>query len=76
MKWLTRSFTGLLAGLICLDCLNAEDWPGWRGPRGDGVSLEQTAPVTWGPTENLRHGRFLSPAAEDPRLSSAAPMPF
>lgn len=26
---------------------HAEDWPGWRGPRGDGSSLERNVPVTW-----------------------------
>jgi outer membrane protein assembly factor BamB len=25
----------------------AENWPGWRGPRGDGTSLEKGVPVTW-----------------------------
>jgi outer membrane protein assembly factor BamB len=25
----------------------AEDWPGWRGPRGDGSSLEKNVPVKW-----------------------------
>ena len=26
---------------------NAEEWPGWRGPRGDGTSLEQNVPQKW-----------------------------
>ena len=25
----------------------AENWPGWRGPRGDGTSFEQSVPTTW-----------------------------
>ncbi len=25
----------------------AEDWPGWRGPRRDGVSREQSVPQSW-----------------------------
>ncbi|MDA1163272.1 MAG: PQQ-binding-like beta-propeller repeat protein [Planctomycetota bacterium] len=25
----------------------AENWPGWRGPRGDGTSLEKNVPVAW-----------------------------
>lgn len=25
----------------------AENWPGWRGPRGDGTSLETGVPVRW-----------------------------
>lgn len=25
----------------------AENWPGWRGPRGDGSSEESKVPVTW-----------------------------
>lgn len=24
-----------------------ENWPGWRGPRGDGTSLEQNVPTKW-----------------------------
>ena len=31
----------------------AEDWPGWRGPRGDGTSLEANVPLRWSATENV-----------------------
>jgi outer membrane protein assembly factor BamB len=31
----------------------AEDWPAWRGPRGDGISHETNAPLRWSPTENI-----------------------
>lgn len=27
--------------------LHAENWPGWRGPRGDGSSTEQNIPIEW-----------------------------
>lgn len=29
---------------------NAENWPGWRGPRGDGTSLETQVPTKWDAT--------------------------
>lgn len=29
---------------------NAEAWPVWRGPRGDGTSIEQDVPTNWDPT--------------------------
>jgi outer membrane protein assembly factor BamB len=32
----------------------AENWPGWRGPRGDGTSAEKNLPTTWSPTDNIR----------------------
>jgi outer membrane protein assembly factor BamB len=32
----------------------AENWPGWRGPRGDGTSMETKVPVRWGATENIQ----------------------
>jgi outer membrane protein assembly factor BamB len=31
----------------------AENWPGWRGPRGDGTSLEKNVPVKWSGTKNV-----------------------
>ena len=31
----------------------AENWPGWRGPRGDGTSLEKNVPVRWSETQNV-----------------------
>ncbi len=31
----------------------AEEWPAWRGPRGDGTSTETGVPVTWSATENV-----------------------
>jgi hypothetical protein len=30
-----------------LSIARAENWPGWRGPRGDGTSHEATVPVQW-----------------------------
>jgi len=33
--------------------LLAENWPGWRGPSGDGISLEKGIPVKWSATENI-----------------------
>src|SRR6266536_5772772 len=37
-----------LLGLIAtLSLASAENWPGWRGPRGDGTSLETNAPIHW-----------------------------
>src|SRR5690606_15215575 len=31
----------------------AENWPQWRGPRGDGTSSEANIPTAWGPSENV-----------------------
>lgn len=31
----------------------AEDWPGWRGPRLDGSSLEKNLPTTWSDKDNV-----------------------
>lgn len=29
------------------------DWPMWRGPRNDGLSLESNPPIEWSPTKNI-----------------------
>lgn len=31
----------------------AEDWPMWRGPRGDGISHDAEVPTRWTSTENI-----------------------
>ena len=33
--------------------LHAENWPAWRGPRGDGTSIEKNVPVKWSAAENV-----------------------
>lgn len=40
----------LISGLTTL---NAEDWPAFRGLRGDGISREQDVPLKWSPSENI-----------------------
>jgi hypothetical protein len=32
---------------------HGENWPCWRGPRGDGTSLEKEPPTRWSSTENV-----------------------
>lgn len=39
----------LLSALVAvsMNAARAEDWPGWRGPRGDGTSVETDIPTEW-----------------------------
>jgi outer membrane protein assembly factor BamB len=37
----------------------AEEWPGWRGPRGDGTSLEKQVPIVWSSTNNIAWKRQM-----------------
>lgn len=48
IKMLLVLLANTFAGVTC-----AEDWPMWRGPRGDGINLGDQAPLTWSPTENI-----------------------
>src|SRR4029079_17301350 len=32
----------------------AENWPAWRGPKGDGTTPEANLPLTWSATENVK----------------------
>src|SRR5687768_17117856 len=34
-------------------CVRGEEWPQFRGPRGDGVSQARNLPTTWGDTQNI-----------------------
>jgi outer membrane protein assembly factor BamB len=51
-----RTATLLLCGLLlATTSTSAENWPGWRGPRGDGTSAEENVPTHWNGTsgENI-----------------------
>ena len=43
----------LLLILLALGSARAENWPGWRGPRGDGSSAEPNVPTQWSATNNI-----------------------
>lgn len=47
------SFGSLVVLIVFSTALRAEDWPRFRGPRGNGASAESTLPLTWGPKENI-----------------------
>ncbi len=49
-----RKFMCLAVSIFALaSSAGAEDWPGWRGPRGDGTSTESGIPIRWSKTENV-----------------------
>lgn len=50
-----RSFGLILGSLLIssLTTLKAENWPGWRGPNGDGTSSETNLPTQWDSTTNV-----------------------
>jgi outer membrane protein assembly factor BamB len=39
--------------LLLASRASAEEWPGWRGPWGDGTSAETGIPLRWGKSENI-----------------------
>src|SRR6059058_2108826 len=42
-----------LAVFLLTTVAPAEEWPGWRGPRGDGTSEETGLPLHWSKTDNI-----------------------
>ncbi len=42
-----RVVLSLVAVLLARGTVDAENWPGWRGPRGDGTSGEERVPTSW-----------------------------
>ena len=65
---------GLL--LFAVSCLglpgsaSAEDWSGWRGPRGDGTSVEKLVPVKW----DAAKGEGVAWAVEIPGEGHSSPI--
>jgi outer membrane protein assembly factor BamB len=48
--WLPAVAALVLVGGVAL----ADNWPGWRGPTGDGRTAETELPLNWSATENVR----------------------
>jgi len=44
---------GSVFALIVAGSADAQNWPAWRGPRGDGVVPEKGFPTKWSPDENI-----------------------
>ncbi|MFT7641740.1 MAG: outer membrane protein assembly factor BamB [Pirellulaceae bacterium] len=58
-----RSLRFAFAILFVLSFLSpamSEDWPGWRGPRGDGSSVDKNLPVEWD-GESQKNVKWKSP---------------
>lgn len=48
-----KSLALLVVVLFSSGTVQAENWPAWRGPRGDGLSIETDLPVQWSSEENV-----------------------
>ena len=59
-----------LAVALVVASSSAEEWPVWRGPRGDGTSLEQEVPTRWSATDNIAW------KVEIPGVGHASPIVF
>ena len=43
----------VILALVCLPSLQAENWPQWRGPSGNGISTQRDVPMEWGKDDNI-----------------------
>jgi hypothetical protein len=59
-----------LAVAMVVSPISAEDWPAWRGPHGDGTSLEKAVPTRWNATDNIAWN------VEIPGVGHASPIVF
>jgi outer membrane protein assembly factor BamB len=77
--FLLLAISFFLAGLT--PRVTAKNWPAWRGPRGDGTSLETRAPTEWSATRNIAWKTAVpgaghsSPIVWDDRIFTATAMP-
>jgi outer membrane protein assembly factor BamB len=49
-----KALAGLIVAAVTSACGFAAEWPGWRGPTGDGVSTETSIPLKWSRTDSVR----------------------
>jgi outer membrane protein assembly factor BamB len=68
-RWFGLLFSAILAAIL-ISPARAENWPGWRGPRGDGTSLEANVPIHW----NAETGDNLRWKAALPGRGHASPI--
>jgi outer membrane protein assembly factor BamB len=53
--------------VLLTSSVRAENWPGWRGPRGDGTSAEKNLPTEWSTTKNVKwKAKLPSPGNSSP----------
>lgn len=48
-----KTIIPVTAFIVCATSVLAENWPCWRGPRGDGSSLESGVPTFWNAHSNI-----------------------
>jgi outer membrane protein assembly factor BamB len=46
-------FCACLLTFSLVGLVRADNWPQWRGPNGDGISVETNLPTRWSTTENV-----------------------
>jgi outer membrane protein assembly factor BamB len=51
IRFLSFILTSLI--IIIMPDAQAQNWPGWRGPKGDGTSVETGLPVQWDSVNNV-----------------------
>jgi outer membrane protein assembly factor BamB len=56
--------------VLGVNFLSAENWPGWRGPRGDGTSQETKVPTTW----NGKTGENIAWKVNIPGVGHSSPV--
>jgi len=67
--------TGLFAlavgALVGIGSASADDWPAFRGPAGNGLSAEKSAPTTWSKDKNIKwHVALPVPGNGSPIVSN------
>jgi outer membrane protein assembly factor BamB len=58
------------AAVFCQSAADAENWPCWRGPRGDGTCTEANVPTTW----NGQTGENIAWKVEVPGIGHSSPI--
>lgn len=62
--------TCALACWLSIGTSRSEDWPCWRGPRGDGTSLEHSVPTAW----DVPAGKNIAWKVEVPGRGHSSPI--
>ncbi|WP_010586009.1 outer membrane protein assembly factor BamB family protein [Schlesneria paludicola] len=65
-----RWFIVAFFATTCVPLAFAENWPGWRGPRGDGSSLDTNVPTEW----NVETNQNLTWKTEIPYTGHSSPI--